>query len=105
MVRIGILSSGLGCGVVSSSSRFDSATVLVCYSGSVSIAFCSNESRGKHSTLSQPRMGLPCYLPYLTVSALWWLVSDVMLFLSAILRPWMVMWGGSLGLLGLGVSF
>ena len=43
--------------------------------------------------------------PTKNVSALWWQISDVRLILPAILRPWRVMWGGPLGLLGLGVSF
>ena len=51
----------------------------MCYSGSISIALCSNESRGRHSTHSQPRVGRPCHRPYLLVSALWWLVSVVMI--------------------------
>ena len=38
--------------------------------------------------------------PTKSVSALWWQISDVKLVLPAILRPWRVMWGGSLGLLG-----
>ena len=60
---------------VSSPSRVDRATVevylrLKCYSSSISKALWSNESRGRHSTHSQPRAGLPeFFLPIIQTAA------------------------------------
>ena len=78
-------------------------TKLVFYSISMTTALCSNESRGGTPHIPSPEWADLATFPTKSVSALWWLISDVRLILSAILRPWRVMWGGPLGLLGCSV--